>query len=233
MNGLLKNMKIGTKLIVLTSLLAVAVMAALTVVTLSRVGEVTEKDASEIAEATAAHYAALVKSELEIPLDEARALAGILQGAATVEGLRMPRRKVNMLLEDFIEQNTDFLAVYVSYEPNAFDGRDANFVDEWGHDSSGRFIPYWSRNEQGQGVLEPLVDYDEFNQNIKERGRETVLDPYSYPIQGKEVLITSLVVPMFKGQEFIGTAGVDIGLSKLQALVQNAEIGTYGKAYGR
>jgi methyl-accepting chemotaxis protein len=239
MSGRMKNMKIASKLVVMISLLALVVMGILTGVTISRVARVTEKNGRAIADATASEYAALVKSQLELPLDEARALAGIFQGAATVDGLRMPRRKVNMLLKDFIERNTEFLGVYVAYEPDAFDGKDINFVNEWGHDGTGRFIPYWTRDEQGNGVLEALENYNQsgkgdFYQIPKQLGREAVIDPHLHPVvQGGEVLITSLVVPMFDEQEFIGIAGIDIELTKLQELVQNAKIGAYKSAYAQ
>jgi methyl-accepting chemotaxis protein len=48
----------------------------------------------------------------------------------------------------------------VGFEPGACDGKDRNFVDERGHDATGRFIPYWTRDDAGNAVLEALKDYD-------------------------------------------------------------------------
>jgi len=238
MSGMIKNMKIGAKLIVMTSLMAVAMILALSVISIARVSHVTTQDTEVIARETAMHFAYQAKAELEVAMDEARALAQIFHSVVTMDGFRLTRRVANLMLKDFIEDRTEILGVYVAFEPNAFDGNDANFVNEQGHDITGRFIPYWTRNENGKGVLEPLVDYEkqgagDYYQIPKLTRREAVIDPYEYLIQGKKVLLTSLVVPIFKGEKFVGITGIDIELSKIQEAVKKAKIGAYKRAYAQ
>jgi signal transduction histidine kinase/DNA-binding response OmpR family regulator len=224
---------------------ALLVASAVFVISISLsfiVQELAEDNAKELAKETAFHYAYLVKAELEVPLDEARAIAKIFESAVQAKNLFLSREEANIMLKHFIEDNTHFVGVYVNFEPDAFDGNDAQFVNKRGHDKTGRFIPYWARNANGKGFLEPLVDYDlsgpgDYYQLPKRRKKECVIEPYMYPIQGKEALFTSLVVPFFEHNElgnhqrFAGIVGIDITLDKLEHLVQNIKVSHFQGAY--
>lgn len=146
-------------------------------------------------------------------------------GALSREGLTLSRADANKVLKDFIEHTPEFFASYVAFEPNAYDGKDAQFVNAPGHDATGRFIPYWTRNAQGGGNLEPLTDYDkegagDYYLLPKKRMRETIIDTYIYKVQGKDVLMSSLVVPITNSAgAFIGISGIDVDLQSVQKLV--------------
>jgi len=231
------NLKIGGKLILSMSALVATVIVITSVFTGLRIQKMAEHSAQEVAKETAYHYANTIKAELEMALDSARALANLFESSINVEGLMLSRRKINLMLKYFIERNPQFLAAYVGFEPNAFDGLDQNFVGEWGHDNSGRFIPYWSRNAQDEAVLETLLYYDQegkgdYYLRTKKRKRETVLDPYLYPVQGKDILMTSLVVPLLNKQgEFVGITGLDVDFKALQQKISQLQISGYQEAF--
>ncbi len=235
--NIFNRMKIGTKMVVSLSVLIVSTISVLTLIVAFRVNSISKIDSEEIARQTAHHYANVIKAELDVAMDEARSLSTIFESMAIVEGVNFTRREANSILKYFIEKNTNFLGVYTCFEPNEFGSNDRNFAGEYGHDTSGRFIPYWIRDKDGKGVLEPLLDYDtsgagDYYQIPKNRNRESVIDPYFYPIRGKDTLLTSLVVPI-KNKEgsFIGIAGIDLALDNLQNLVMNSQISTYQNAY--
>ncbi|MCX7730453.1 MAG: methyl-accepting chemotaxis protein, partial [Candidatus Caldatribacterium sp.] len=128
-----------------------------------------------------------------------------------------------VLLEMFrrvLEGNESFLGVWACFEPNALDGRDAEFRGTEGHDDTGRFIPYLYR-EGGDIHLEPLHDYEtpgagDYYLLARESGREVLLEPYEYEVAGKKVLMTTCSVPVKKDGNVIGVVGVDIPLDFLQ-----------------
>jgi methyl-accepting chemotaxis protein len=228
---LFKNMKIGTKLIFSIITVVVITLLVIAFVMSGQIRNLAEGNGSIIGEQTAMHYAQRVKAELEVPLDEARALAGVFEAMVNVEGVTFTRRRSNMILKYFIENNPDFLGVYVAFEPDAFDGKDANFIGEAGHDETGRFIPYWTLDSEGKGVLEPLVSYEvegdgDYYLIPKKTKREAIIDPYLYTIQGEDVMLTSLVVPILDsgGNSFLGIAGLDISLESLQEMVEQIKI---------
>lgn len=172
-------------------------------------------------------YAANVGTELERAMDAARTLAQMLS-AIRASNQRFSRDEANAMLKEILKRNPSFLAVYTAWEPNAFDGNDAAFVGAPGHDSTGRFSPYWS---QLNGKIQQAVNigYDssgigDYYQQPKNTQRECILEPYSYPVQGKNVLITSLSVPIIIGEVFYGICAVDITLDFLQTLTDKADV---------
>jgi methyl-accepting chemotaxis protein len=163
-------------------------------------------------------------------LDTARTLANALSTVKSAHA-SLTRETVDSMLKTTLERNVDFLGVYTAWEPNAFDGNDARFVNSPGSDSSGRFIPYWSRNKEGNVIVEPLVGYEDVTRNKtgarkgdyyllpREKKRECIIEPYIYPVQGKPTLMTSLVVPIMVGDKHFGLAGVDLSLDFLESMV--------------
>jgi methyl-accepting chemotaxis protein len=232
-----KNMKIGKKLMISVSLLVIIAITALSVIVSIQVKNLSDEDNRLIAKETSQHYGYLVKSEIEVALDEARALASFFEALINSKKTEFSRESANIVLKDFIEKNKNFLGAYVLFEPNAFDGKDKEFINAPGHDQTGRFIPYWTRGGDGNGVVEALASYEvsgdgDYYQIPKKTKKETLTEPYIYPVQGKDTLLTSLVVPILDSNGgFIGIAGLDIGLSQLQAVIGNLKIGHFKEAY--
>ncbi len=179
----------------------------------------------DYARSLAQQYANSIKADMEVAMDAARTLAQSLQGVKNPEvGLEIDRDQVNGLLKTVLTENPDFLGVYTAWEPNAFDELDAGYINEAGHDATGRFVPFWLRGENASIQLEPLRNYDAEGQGdyyfcSKRTKRECVIDPYLYAIQGKEMLMTSLVAPVIFNDTFYGIVGVDIHLDDMQQML--------------
>ncbi len=178
-----------------------------------------------------------IKAEIEVALNAARTLAQILSGVKSEDSeVELGRDEVNSLLNTVLAANSAFVGVYTCWEPDAFDGMDRGYKNDDGHDDTGRFIPYWCRSEEGEIVLEPLLDYEKEGDGDyyvlpRKTKNECIIDPYVYPVAGKDTLITSLVVPIMVGDKFLGIAGVDLRLGFLQRLADQVDIyNTTGKA---
>ena len=140
-------------------------------------------------------------------------MAQSLTGMKT-QGSQLNRSQVNAMLKQVLVDNPQFVGVYTLWEPNAFDSKDAQYANTPGTDETRRFIPYWTRSGD-EIVLEPLVDYEvegagDYYLIPKRTKQDAIIDPYLYPIDGQDVLITSLVVPIVIDGQFYGIAGVDL-----------------------
>lgn len=139
------------------------------------------------------------------------------------------REYVNLMLKEVLEQNPSFFGVYTLWEPN-FDGKDAEYANKPKYDSTGRMIPYWNRGgANGLIQVDPMVGYMEagvgdFYSIPKATHKETMMDPYSYPVGDKKVLMASLVDPIVVDGKFYGITGVDLSLDFLQTLADKANI---------
>ncbi len=187
------------------------------------------KDAELLAFEKAQRKASYIQVELEAAMDAARTIAHTLSALKNPNGkLSIDRGGVNEILKTVLHNNADFIGTYTTWEPDQFDALDGSFKNSEGHDSTGRFVPYWNRNEQGTIVMEPLVDYEkedgsDWYQFPKRSKKECIIDPYVYPINGTPTLLTSLVVPVLNGEKFYGIAGVDFRLDFLQVLADDVE----------
>jgi len=177
----------------------------------------------------------IVDAEVEIALDSARTLSQTLSVVKSASGVAMTRDEVNAILKRILEENSSFLGVYTCWEPDAFDGKDNIYKNKLYHDSTGRFIPYWNRGGS-QIICEPLMDYENNKENEdgsrpgdyyllpKETKKECIVNPYLYHLQGKDVLLTSVVVPIVVNGTFYGIAGVDIKVDFLQELTDKVNV---------
>ncbi|MBI9074424.1 MAG: HAMP domain-containing protein [Desulfatibacillum sp.] len=170
-----------------------------------------------------------VQADLNHAMSLARSLAQILTGVKDPEKpLKIYRDETSSILKTILINNPKLLGVYTAWEPDAFDGLDDLYTGTEGHDQTGRYIPYWYRTEAGEAALEPLVSYDvdgdgDYYQLPKKLGHECLIEPYLYEIAGKQVLLTSLVVPIIVDGVFYGIAGVDLKLDTLQVTVDDVE----------
>jgi len=208
-----KKLPLVTKLVLAIGLVLVIGLGGGSVVISVKSGADTDELSFQVGEELGKYHAAAVERRLNDAMDVSR-LMGTTLLSLKRSGI-VDRDKLNDWLKSLLEANTGLIGVWVGMEPNALDGKDAAFAKGPGTDASGRFIPYWNRGG-GKVQLESLVGYDDpgpdgvYYQQAKRTGKEVIVEPYSYTVAGKNVLMVSLVVPIMDGGKFIGVAGVDI-----------------------
>ena len=222
---------LATKLLVaLCSVISIA-LGILVLVVSRQSSRVAEEQANQMVTQMAERYARLVNSEFDAAFMPVRTLAQTL-AAQKVAGLT-DRRLADAALRDVAEANPKVLGIWTTWEPNAFDGLDAKYVNTPGSDATGRYISNWSRGS-GRIALEPNVDYEQEGTGdyyllARKTRRETIVNPYLYPVGGKPTLITSITVPILLDGKFVGTIGADISLEQIQKQV--SEISAFEKGY--
>lgn len=167
-----------------------------------------------------------VQNFLAQPLVAARLLSQTLTSMKTAGDIN--RDNTIAMLKHILESNPEFLGVWVGFEPNAFDGRDADFAGKANHDATGRFVPYLNR-VSGQVAYDTLPDYDkdgagDYYLVSQKTGKEYITEPTSYEVGGKSILMTSLTVPIFYKDKVIGVAGIDIGLNELSTRLADIKV---------
>ena len=158
--------------------------------------------------------------------------AGLSDGHRMVSGLEAAiaslretgsatRENTIALMRKTLEGYPGAIGISTGWEPNAFDGKDADYVGKPAHDASGRFVPYVFR--AGSDIkVEVLVDYDkpgagDYYQLPVKSGKPVLMEPYVYPVNGKDVLMTTLSLPTHANGAVVGYVGTDIDLDKTAA----------------
>ncbi len=138
------------------------------------------------------------------------------------------RTEVIGILRNVLEKNPNLIGTYVAYEPNAFDGKDAEYVNASGYDATGRFVPYCNRMN-GSITVAPLLHYKswDYYQLPKEKGNDVVTGPCFY----EGVFMVSQVSPIFKNGKFVGIAGVDVPLDYMDETVSKVKAFETGYAF--
>jgi methyl-accepting chemotaxis protein len=186
--------------------------------------------------------AAKVRGRLNDTLVLVRGLA-----ASTLSEMRRqpPSRDfLSDLTREYTATDAGALGYWLEFEPNGLDGRDAEFLREWPEGEptgdaltaglapgqlvstdSGRFSVYWVRDDSGQPSLEHAVgaendtdlNGEDYYVAARERRGEVLFEPYEYEVDGENVLMTSLMVPVLANGAVAGVAGADITLDRIQA----------------
>lgn len=172
----------------------------------------------------------LIRAEAEISLDTARALAQAFTSVpSATPGTRLTREQANNILRQVLVENPGILGTYTLWEPNAFDGRDAEYVNKPAHDNTGRFIPYWVRGDDGTINVIALESYEtpgigDWYLLPRQTKKEVAIAPLIYPIQGVDTVMASFVVPIIYQGKFYGIAGIDSPISFVQEIVDSFDL---------
>ncbi|MFL9825779.1 methyl-accepting chemotaxis protein [Rhodoplanes sp. SY1] len=210
------------------------------------VSSLLERNSRETLQYLAAREARAVQREFTVALVAARTMAesfGVLASKGTEATPNdMRRDQLNRILLDVLKQNPQLNGTYSAWEPGALDGRDGEFKNkrEAGSDATGRFLPYWTRAQDGKIAIQPLVEYDSRDRHpngvmkggwyisLQEGAKESVLGPLPYIVQGKSVYLATLSVPVMIDGKFRGLAGTDFNLDFVQKLATELSRELYG-----
>lgn len=224
-------MKIQTKL--LSSILITVIIAF--IATLFFVGQYSnqllKQKGKMIGSELSQHYGFELRTKLETKLQISMQLATMIEQLVATK--QTDRHFVNELVRSTLEKNPDVFGVGIIFEPNAFDGKDTEYINKEGHDKTGRFIPYMARSN-GKVILEPLVGYDQpgvgdYYFLPKQSGKPVMMNPYVYKVNGEDVLMTSFMVPIKQNNQVIGAVGVDVSLKTFQEMLESAK--PFGTGY--
>ena len=166
-------------------------------------------------------------NQVEAALNEARLTAETM--GQTLEGMKLAwvddRSLYNSLLSQVLRANTNFLAVWSVWEPDALDGKDKSFVGKSGHDQTGRFIPLWLRGASDVEV-DKLANYDtpgvgDYHLLTRDSGQETLLELRPVKYKNQSVTVITLAVPIRYNGSVAGVVGVDLPAERIQALIES------------
>lgn len=195
----------------------------------------TEAKLSNLASA----QAGAIQGRFALALDAARTMAHTF--ALSKGGLPMGRTQLNAILHNVLISNPEFNGTYSCWEPNAVDGADGSHASpgNGNNPQTGRFTPYWTRSESGTIAVQPLVEYDSnalhsngvpkggWYAGPKTTGKESVLGPLPYIVQGKNVFLATMSVPIVINGRFMGVAGADYNLDFVQKISEETNKSLY------
>ena len=134
------------------------------------------------------------------------------------------RQSLNQLLVHYLSAHPSFLSMSMAFEPNAFDDKDAVFAGQSGEDPAGRYARYVDRDATGKPTLHLLTDIEtpgsgDYYLLPKQRHKDVIIEPYIYPYNGVDVMLTSIAAPIMRDGHFLGSVTSDFSLATLQSMI--------------
>lgn len=192
--------------------------------------EQASQDAHRTVVAVAEGTARQIANYIQPAIDTAETTARAVEGARKAG---VPRTALADIGTSVVNANKRFVGVTIAFEPNGYDGRDAEFVGQAPQqDADGRYVPYYFNMSDGSVGIEPLImtveaGIEGWYLTPLKNGRTTLVPPYIYPVEGKDVLMSTVSVPIMADGKGIGIATVDFDMTKLQqALAEIKPLGS-------
>ena len=228
----ISDLSIRTKLLLGAGILFAASMSAITVAGTSIMYASATQSAHEQAQALLEQYAGTIADQVN------RAIGSARDNAVAVEGLLAAnmtnRDAVGSLLKHSVENHPNVFGQTIVFEPNGLDGQDAAFVGHEFSDANGRFVPYYFRTPDGKVGFERLVmTKDAGTENWYDtplaQDRSLLTAPYIYPVEGRDVIMTSAAVVIHHNGKPVGISTSDIAMTDASAFV--AQLKPFGTGH--
>ena len=167
-------------------------------------------------------HALQVSKQLDSALTAARDMGN--SALALREAGISDRQSLNQLLVHYLSAHPSFLSMSMAFEPNAFDDKDAVFAGQSGEDPAGRYARYVDRDATGKPTLHLLTDIEtpgsgDYYLLPKQRHKDVIIEPYIYPYNGVDVMLTSIAAPIMRDGQFLGSVTSDFSLATLQSMI--------------
>ncbi|WP_051412152.1 methyl-accepting chemotaxis protein [Halonatronum saccharophilum] len=105
------------------------------------------------------------------------------------------------------------LGIWTIWEPNAFDGKDKFYKNKEKHDYTGRLSIYYHNSGKTEASVLENVEEEHFYHMPRDNGKTAILEPFYFKIDGENVLMTTVALPIFEGSKVVGVTGVDIKMN--------------------
>jgi methyl-accepting chemotaxis protein len=169
-------------------------------------------------EAAAVARAQSVSRFTQPAIDAALSLAAQIVDAKKAQ---IEREQIGDMVVPVVTARPEFLGVAIAFEPNGYDGKDASYQSEGKeNDGGGRFVPYYYKDGNNRIDVTPLVmtvDAGIEGWYLEPLNRKVLMmvGPYIYPVNGVDVSLVSVCVPLLTDGVAFGIASVDFVMTDL------------------
>lgn len=225
------------------------VLVASSVFILVQVFSLERNNAHRYLEQTAKSHAYEIKTDLEGAMVSSRLVAHALTTFSDLPG-NTRRDLADNFLQEILRVNPGYYGLWVCYEPDLFDGLDAEYRGNSASDETGRFIPYWYRiygtdssvrhaSLLSESVIASdevtlertvLTDYTtpgkgDYYLYTRTTGREQLVEPFVSRADDSGIILMSIVTPIKNPYgRVMGAVGIDIRLDTISQKLVNVNL---------
>jgi methyl-accepting chemotaxis protein len=206
----------------------IVVVATVSFILLSRASALQIEAAEDNLENLTGLNSVEIDAQFEMYLYSISTLSQIVNSYEATD-VAVRRTRYSEMMMSFMESNSNFVSLYMVWQPGVLDGRDSRMANTEGSDESGNFIPWIIREG---GTLE-LRAYTDWRQTLAEVKNIAVIgNPVLRTIDGKETFLVNMITPIIPEgtNTIVGLVGVNIDLSGSQHVVETLKPYGNGRA---
>jgi methyl-accepting chemotaxis protein len=192
----------------------------------------TANSIAQLSQASLIHQSERYASDIRRELEKSLVITNILASelAEQHDQKKISRQSVADMLGNIIKTNSDFVAIYVIWEPNIFDSLDNQYINtNYGTDIGRFFCMLYRSNNQilNSSLDEKSLNEADYYQIPKKTLKPEFLNPYYATYEEvrtveNQIFMTTVGVPIVdKNGAFLGLVAIDYDLTRYKALVNS------------
>lgn len=228
------NRTIKGRIVASGVIVVIAACAMITIFASQNMLSLAEQSSKESLEALANQYAENIEKELGAAVITAKTLTASLEALQT-SGNHTPESIAQATI-GVVAANPQYVGSTAAWEANKFNGNDRSLIGHKYADATGRYVPYFYNTKDGVAFealdMSPDAGIDEWYLRPINENRTVVTPPYLYPVEGVDVLMTTVSVPIHdSANNAVGIVTVDTALDSINAIVSKITPYENGYAY--
>lgn len=141
----------------------------------------------------------------------------------------LSRDQAAVVLAENIADEPDMKSLFTVWEPQMFDGKDADFMMKEYHDSTGRFIPIFTKNSEGiveRDFVKNYNDKDDINSYYYYKTRQGITfgRPSLIRENAKNLLIMQVTSPLKFGTRLLGVIGAEFSINNITSDIAEIDL---------
>ncbi|WP_297107924.1 methyl-accepting chemotaxis protein [uncultured Devosia sp.] len=177
-------------------------------------------EAEERARTLLGQYSQLAAGQMGNVITHTQTMAAVLEGL--IEGAA-DRDEIGQVVTQALLSRPSVVGMTAAFEPNAVDGMDEMFVGHAYSDATGRMVPYFTQADGTVSVeqldMSPEAGTEGWYDLPLREDRTILTPPYTYPINGVDVLMTTISAVIHKDGQPAGIVTSDLTLDTIAGVI--------------
>lgn len=130
------------------------------------------------------------------------------------------------LMSSIIEKNPYIVGVWAYFKEDSFYPYNLNMANRYAHDNNGRFSPYIMKNGEDISLMEdhPVMDGQIWISEPIKNKKEYITEPYKFEVNGKNLLNTTVSIPLYINEKLVGVIGIDISIDEIVQRISKLKV---------
>ena len=195
--------------------------------------ETAEADVERLVKEASGKYVAEIQNRINQTVVIAKTLAiKFEESLASSHGLSEQETLSHM--KSLLKYNEDILGAWFKIkDKELLFNQNMDSKGENGYDKVGQFNPYVVKSV-GEIKVQAGAPYNEEDAWVggpKNAGKTFITKPYLYEVDGQQVLMATIGIPMYHNGKYFGVSGVDISLDTLNKMIDSVNLFEHAYAF--